>query len=75
MRMCVGCREMHPKKELIRIVLPKEGEMVADPSGKAHGRGAYICRKQECLERAKKQKAVRIPPHILEGLEQEIADG
>lgn len=42
MRMCVGCREMRPKKELIRIVRSPEGEVHADPTGRAPGRGAYV---------------------------------
>lgn len=56
MRMCVGCREMKPKKELLRIVKPPEGEIHFDRVGKAPGRGAYICSSQECLARAVKQK-------------------
>ena len=43
MRMCVACREMKPKKEMLRIVKPKEGDVFIDFSGKAAGRGAYIC--------------------------------
>ena len=43
MRMCVGCREMRPKKELIRIVRSPEGEISIDMKGKKSGRGAYIC--------------------------------
>lgn len=58
MRMCVGCREMHPKKELVRIVRPNEGELHIDKIGKAPGRGAYICPKSECLDRAIKTKAI-----------------
>lgn len=56
MRMCVGCREMKPKKELLRIVKSPEGEIHFDRVGKAPGRGAYICSSQECLARAVKQK-------------------
>lgn len=58
MRMCVGCREMRPKKELVRIVRPNEGELSIDKVGKAPGRGAYICPKAECLDRAIKTKAI-----------------
>ena len=56
MRMCVGCREMKEKRELIRIVRTPEGETLIDPTGKKSGRGAYVCRSPECLKRAIKQK-------------------
>ena len=54
MRMCVGCREMKPKKELLRIVRSPEGEISVDRTGKVSGRGAYICANAECLNRARK---------------------
>ena len=56
MRMCVGCREMKEKKELIRVVRSPEGEVSLDPVGKKPGRGAYVCRSAECLKRAIRQK-------------------
>jgi len=56
MRLCVGCREMKPKKELIRVVRPPEGEVSLDPTGKKAGRGAYCCYSAECLRRALKQR-------------------
>ena len=56
MRMCVGCREMKPKRELIRVVRSPEGEVSIDPVGKKPGRGAYVCRQQACLSRAIRQK-------------------
>ena len=56
MRMCVGCREMKEKKELIRVVRSPEGEVSLDPVGKKPGRGAYVCRSADCLKRAIKQK-------------------
>lgn len=56
MRMCVGCREMKPKRELIRVVRSPEGEVSMDPVGKKPGRGAYVCRSEACLNRALKQK-------------------
>ena len=55
MRMCVGCREMKEKRELIRIVRTPEGETLMDPTGKKSGRGAYLCRKSECLKKAIRQ--------------------
>ncbi len=54
MRMCVGCGEMKPKKELIRVVKSPEGEIALDFTGKKAGRGAYICRSQDCLLQAQK---------------------
>ena len=56
MRMCVGCREMKPKKELLRVVRPPEGVVSIDVTGRKPGRGAYVCRSAECLKRAIKQK-------------------
>ena len=56
MRMCVGCREMKEKRELIRIVRTPEGEVAIDVTGKRSGRGAYVCRQAECLKRAIRQK-------------------
>ena len=56
MRMCVGCREMKPKKELLRAVRSPEGDVGLDPTGKKPGRGAYVCFNAECLKRALKQK-------------------
>ena len=55
MRLCIACRQMKPKKELIRIV--KNGEEIKlDKTGKANGRGAYICNDKECISKLKKQK-------------------
>ncbi len=58
MRMCVGCREMKEKRELIRIVRSPEGAVSFDPTGKKPGRGAYVCRSADCLKRAIKQKQI-----------------
>lgn len=55
-RTCIGCNEIKPKKELIRIVKNKEGQIFIDKTGKANGRGAYICDNIECLEKAIKTK-------------------
>lgn len=54
MRMCLGCGEMRPKKELIRAVKSPEGDVSLDFTGKKAGRGAYICRSSECFEKARK---------------------
>ena len=74
MRQCLGCREMHPKKELIRIVRSPEGEISLDTKGKASGRGAYLCPNGTCLKRAVKAKAiaraldVEIPQELYDSL-------
>ena len=51
MRMCIACREMKPKVEMTRVVRNAEGEISPDPTGKAPGRGAYICSNAECLKK------------------------
>ena len=48
MRMCIACREMKPKQEMMRVVKNADGEISADPTGKAPGRGAYICSNEDC---------------------------
>ena len=55
MRMCVGCREMKPKRELLRVVRSPEGAVSLDSTGKKPGRGAYCCYNAACLKRALKQ--------------------
>lgn len=57
-RKCIGCNESKPKKELIRIVKTPEGEMLVDDTGRANGRGAYICNNLECLQKAIKTKGL-----------------
>ena len=54
MRTCVGCRQVRPKRELIRVVRTPQGEVHVDPTGKRAGRGAYVCPSAECLEKARK---------------------
>ena len=59
MRQCTGCREMKTKKEMIRVLKPAEGEgVILDATGKANGRGAYICNNAECLRKALKNKGL-----------------
>jgi len=76
MRQCVGCREMRPKKELIRVVKSPEGEISLDFRGKAPGRGAYLCPDPACLKKAIRARAlerafdVKIPQEVLDGLVQ-----
>ena len=54
MRMCLGCNEMKPKKELMRVVKSAEGLISLDFTGKKNGRGAYICKSIECFNKARK---------------------
>ena len=78
MRMCLGCREMKPKRELIRAVKSPDGEVNLDFKGKMPGRGAYLCPNGECLKKAMKSKAlerafsVQIPEEIYEELRQQM---
>lgn len=57
-RMCLGCSEHFPKKELIRVVRSPQGEISLDLTGKKSGRGAYICRNMDCLVKALKTKRI-----------------
>jgi len=81
MRQCVGCREMKPKKELIRAVKSPEGSISLDFRGKAPGRGAYVCPDPACLKRAIKSRALerafetQIPQEIYDGLMQAMEEG
>lgn len=78
MRMCLGCNEMKPKKELMRVVKSPEGEISLDFTGKKNGRGAYICNSVECLRIAQKRKSlerslkVTIPAEVYKELEKEM---
>ncbi len=80
MRMCIGCREMKPKKELIRIVKTSQGEISLDTTGKLNGRGAYVCRDKECLKKVKKSNAlsrafeINVSQEIYNRLESELDD-
>lgn len=81
MRQCVGCREMKPKKELIRVVKSPEGAISLDFRGKAPGRGAYLCPDPACLKRAVKSKALErgfetvIPQEIYDSLLKKMEEG
>ena len=57
-RKCIACQDKDNKKELIRIVKNKEGQIFLDKTGRANGRGAYICDSKICLEKAIKSKAL-----------------
>lgn len=77
-RQCMGCRERKAKRELIRIVRDPEGMVSLDFSGKANGRGAYLCLNPECLKRAQRSKAlersleVPIPDEVYDRLTKEM---
>ena len=81
MRQCLGCREMKPKKKLIRVVRSPEGEISLDFKGKASGRGAYVCPDPRCLKKAIKARALerafsaQIPQEIYERLESQMEGG
>ena len=60
LRQCLGCREMKPKRELIRVVRSPEGELSLDFKGKAPGRGAYLCRDVKCLRAARRARRLRV---------------
>jgi predicted RNA-binding protein YlxR (DUF448 family) len=80
-RQCLGCREMKPKRELIRVVKSPEGEISLDFNGKKAGRGAYLCPQPECLAKAKKSRALErafsapIPPEVYDALESQMKEG
>ena len=78
MRRCIGCMEHFPKKDLCRIVNTKENEIFFDSTGKKNGRGTYICKSIDCLNKAIKSKALsraletEIPEEVLEAIKEEI---
>lgn len=78
MRMCLGCNEMKPKKELIRVVKSPEGDISLDFTGKKSGRGAYVCRNTECFNKARKARrfekafSCRIDEEIYGGMIDEL---
>ena len=81
MRQCLGCREMKPKRELIRGVRASDGTISLDFRGQAPGRGAYVCPNAACLKKAVKARALerafsaRIPEEIYARLEEEMERG
>ncbi|MEG1879085.1 MAG: YlxR family protein [Pseudoflavonifractor sp.] len=80
LRQCLGCREMKPKPELIRVVKSPEGVISLDFKGKKPGRGAYLCPNPTCLARIRKSKALErafsapLPPEVYEGLEAQMKE-
>lgn len=78
MRQCLGCREMFPKRELIRVVRSPEGVLSIDSTGKAPGRGAYLCGKLACFKKARKSRAIEralsvtVPEEVFDTLERQM---
>ena len=77
-RRCTGCAGHFPKNALIRVVRTPEGEIVLDLTGKKSGRGAYICRDEKCLKKARKGHRLEatldcsIPENVYDRLEEEL---
>lgn len=80
LRQCLACGNMVAKKDLIRIVKDSENNFSIDPTGRMNGRGAYVCRKAECFEKAIKNKSfersfkMAIPPDVFDRLKKELTD-
>ncbi|HCT65159.1 MAG TPA: DUF448 domain-containing protein [Lachnospiraceae bacterium] len=80
LRKCTGCQEMKNKKELVRIVKNEDGEFSLDITGKKPGRGAYICKNVECLEKAQKCKGLErsfkspVPKDVYQKLREELME-
>lgn len=78
LRMCLACREMIAKKEMLRVVKNKEGRIFIDFSGKAAGRGAYLCNKRECVFKLRKGRLLNkafsseVPLEIYDKIEEEF---
>ena len=80
LRQCIGCMEMKSKKQLVRIVKNKLGEVSLDTTGKAQGRGAYICPDPECLKKTIKSRRLekvfemKIPEEILTEMQKRLEE-
>lgn len=78
LRKCIGCGEMKSKKEMIRVIKTSDEEILLDRTGKKNGRGAYLCLSPECIEKARKSRALErslktdIPDHIYDTLLKEL---
>ncbi|MBO5027039.1 MAG: YlxR family protein [Clostridia bacterium] len=77
MRMCIACREMKPKAEMTRVVKTADDEIYLDPTGKAAGRGAYVCNSAECLKKLHGKKllhkafSVSVGDEVYQGIGEE----
>ena len=78
LRRCAGCNEQKTKKELVRVVRTPEGEIMLDRTGKANGRGVYLCPSIQCLQKAKKAKRLErsfdlaVPEEVWNSLEEHL---
>lgn len=81
LRMCTGCSEHRPKRELIRVVRSPEGVISLDLTGKKPGRGAYLCPSADCLRKARKTRRLerafscQIPDEVYDAMEEEMSNG
>lgn len=79
-RICVGCQEPKPKKELLRVVLAPDDTISLDKTGKKSGRGAYLCAKESCFAQAYKAKRLEhslkhsVTAEVYEALRKELHD-
>ena len=80
LRKCTGCGEMKPKKELVRVIKTVDEQILLDLTGRMNGRGAYVCREEECLKRAIKTKAIErslgvsVSDEVYEQLKKELGE-
>lgn len=80
MRKCVGCGEMKNKKEMLRVLRTPEGTYMIDTTGRANGRGAYLCASGDCLDKAIRSKGLErsfkaaISSDVYESLRKELSE-
>ena len=80
LRKCTGCGEMKPKKELVRVIKTAEEQILLEVTGRMNGRGAYVCREEECLKKAIKTKAIErslgvsVSDEVYEQLKKELGE-
>ncbi len=78
MRMCIACRQMKPKKEMTRVVKTADGDVSPDFTGKAAGRGAYICNDEACLKKLNDKKLLHkafstdVSQAVYQGVEEKV---
>lgn len=76
--MCTGCGEMFDKRQLVRVVKSPQGDVSLDLTGKKSGRGAYVCKNEDCLKKARKKKAferafsMQISDEVYNAMEEEM---
>lgn len=79
-RQCLGCRQMKPKLDLVRVIKTPENEVCLDLTGKKNGRGAYICKSLDCFDKAVKTKAIEralkqnVPDDIYQTIGMELSN-